>query len=78
MEANLTFALFVFGFALGIVTGGFLGVVYESNRGPAVKEAAHYHKAILRMIPHLKEHYTSAYIYHELLNKEGGPDVKRS
>lgn len=64
LQIALTFA------ALGLVFGLAIGRVIEGHFGKKAKDCTKYHEAILRMIPKLKNYYTSDYIYWELI--EGG------
>ena len=52
-------AIFFAGFLFGVTCGQY----YEEHYGETAKRADKYHKALLRIIPKLKPHYTSDYIW---------------
>lgn len=75
MEINPVFSAMLFSAIGGFILGASCGILYESSpRGFSGKEINRLQKILLRMIPKLKEHYTSSYIYHELIKDQ--PDER--
>ena len=61
LQIALTFLL------LGCVFGIVIGQTLATQYGKTARDCKNYHDALLRIIPKLQNHYTSDYIYWELI-----------